>query len=61
MACKNCAHLHIMNGRYIYARCELGHALFEKYGEGRQEIAAHTCPEEKSAVEALKDQNHTRL
>ena len=61
MSCRECVHLHIVNGRYIYARCELGHALFEKYGEGRKDPAAHTCPEEKSAVEALKDQNHTRL
>ena len=59
MACENCAHLHIVNGRYIYARCELGQALFEKYGEGRQEIAAHTCPEDTSA--AVKNQNHTHL
>ena len=40
-----CVHLHIVNGRIVYARCVLGHVLFEKYGEGRQDPAAHTCPE----------------
>ena len=44
MNCKNCAHLHIVNGRIVYARCLLGKAIFERYGEGRLLIEEHSCP-----------------
>ncbi len=54
MSCRECVHLHIVNGRIIYARCRLGKALFEKYGEGLKDPSEHTCREERSALETLK-------
>ena len=58
MACENCAHLHIVNGRIVYARCVLGKAVFERYGAGRLLPSEHSCDEyERSygrrAVEGL--------
>lgn len=55
MSCRECVHLHIVNGRIVYARCLLGRAVFEKYGEGRLDVTAHTCPEECSAAEVYAD------
>ena len=61
MACRECVHLHIVGGRIIYARCLLGHALFERYGEGRLDVATHTCPEEHSAAHVVQNQIDRRL
>lgn len=44
MACRDCVHLHIVNGRIVYARCLLGNAIFERYGEGRILVEEHSCP-----------------
>ena len=43
MACENCAHLHIVNGRIVYARCLLGKAIFERYGAGRLLPSEYSC------------------
>ena len=45
ISCRECVHLHIVNGRIIYARCLLGKVLFEKYGPDRKNPSEHTCPE----------------
>ena len=44
MSCRDCVHLHIVNGRIVYARCRLGNAVFERYGAGRLLIEEHSCP-----------------
>ncbi len=61
MACRECVHLHIVGGRIIYARCLLGHALFERYGEGRLDPVTHTCPEEHGAAQVVQNQIDRRL
>ena len=43
MSCRECAHLHIVNGRIVYARCLLGKAIFERYGAGRLLPSEHSC------------------
>ena len=45
MSCRECAHLHIVNGRIVYARCLLGKAIFERYGAGRLLPSEHSCEE----------------
>ena len=60
MACDKCVHLHIVNGRIVYARCRMGRAVFERFGEGRVLPSEYTCPEELSAVEAQKKQTSVK-
>lgn len=50
MVCENCAHLHIVNGRIVYARCLLGKAIFERYGAGRLLPSEHSCPDDTGAA-----------
>ncbi len=45
MSCRECVHLHIVNGRIVYARCLLGKAIFERYGAGRLLPSEHSCEE----------------
>ena len=61
MACENCAHLHIVNGRIVYARCVLGKAIFERYGAGRLLPSEHSCEECKVQSAELRVKNKKRL
>ena len=61
MACDKCVHLHIVNGRIVYARCRMGRAVFERFGEGRILPSEYTCPEEIGAVEARKKQTSVKM
>lgn len=61
MSCRECVHLHIVNGRIVYARCVLGKAVFEKYGAGRLLLSKHSCAEEDSRIVGLKRQDPTQV
>ena len=56
MSCRECVHLHIVNGRIVYARCLLGKAVFERYGAGRLLPSKYSCEEyEKSYGRTVGD------